>query len=120
MGLKAHVGFSIPQTSDVQLKIISHFSGLGYRLVEQRPAKWVFQRGSKLASLFRFDIRAYAATLAVETGLGQNDETWVSCDWEVWSLMAVATGADVATLEAEGRQLESVLRRQAGEDGVKR
>ena len=33
MGLKAHVGFSIPRTSDVQLKVISHFSTLGYHLI---------------------------------------------------------------------------------------
>jgi hypothetical protein len=120
MGLKAHIGFSIPETSDVELKIISHFSALGYRVVEQQHLKWVFQRGGKLASLFRFDIRAYATTLVVETGPSQSGETWISCDWEVWLLMAVATGADIGTLEAEGRQLESVLRRQVGEGGVRR
>lgn len=120
MGLRAHIGFSIPKRTDVQLKIIFHFSALGYHLTNQESSKWVFRRGSRLASLFRFDVRAYAVTLTVETGDSQRDETWVSCNWEVWAPMAVATGADIGTIEAEGRQLESVLRRRTGEEEVQR
>jgi hypothetical protein len=41
--------------------------------------------------------------------------TWVSCDWEVWTFASITTGADIATLEAEGRQLESVLKQAVGE-----
>jgi len=113
MGLKAHIGFSLPETADAGIRIISHFSGLGYRLAEHHDTKWTFHRGSKISSLFRFDIRAYSTVLTVCASPSKLNQTWVSCDWDVWSCMAILTGADVATLEAEGRELESVLRSES-------
>ena len=113
MAIKAHVGFSLPGQPDVGRAIIEHFSGLGYQLAQEHPGEWVFRRGSKLAALWRFDIRAYATTLRVQAASESPGGTWVSCDWEVWTFMSLTTGADTATLEAQGRQLESVLRRRA-------
>ena len=46
----------------------------------------------------------------MRTAPESNGDTRVSCDWDVWTFMTLATGADIATLEAEGRQLELVLR----------
>jgi hypothetical protein len=113
MAIKAHVGFSLPGNRDFGGSIAKHFSSLGYRLVEQAPNEWVFRRGNKLAALWRFNIRAYHTTLRVRAAPEPNGDTRVSCDWEVWTFMNLTTGADVSTLEAEGRQLESVLRERA-------
>ncbi len=113
MALKAHVGFSIPAHKNVGQRVVSHFSSLGYRLVDESNNQWIFQRGNKLAALWRFDVRAYATTLTVRATAQETGEMWVSCDWEVWTFMTLATGADIATLEAEGHQLESVLREAA-------
>lgn len=110
MALKAHVGFAIPGDKDITSRTLSHFSGLGYRLTEEQLNEWVFQRGNKLSALWRFDIRAYATKLTVRSATQQEGGRWVSCDWEVYTIMNVTTGGDVGTLEAEGRQLESVLR----------
>lgn len=113
MAIKAHVGFSLPGNRDIGGLIAEHFSRLGYRLAEKLPNEWVFRRGNKLAALWRFNIRAYATILRVRAAPESNGDTRVSCDWEVWTFMSFTTGADIATLEAEGRQLESVLRERA-------
>jgi len=113
MALKAHVGFSTPGISNVGPKIVSHFSKLGYRLVEEHPSEWRFSRGSKASALWRFDIRAYATELTVRTSADKSGSIWVSCDFNVWTFMNLLTGADVAQLEAEGRHLESSLRQGA-------
>jgi hypothetical protein len=110
MAIKAHVGFTIPATGNVTPYVSPHFLGLGYNLADEGDGLWVFRRGSKLAALWRFDIRAYSTVLTVRAAYQANGELWVSCNWEVWTFLSVATGADVATLEAEGHQLESVLR----------
>lgn len=110
MALKAHVGFSIPGDKNAASRIPSHFSGLGYRLTEEQPNEWVFQRGKKLSAWWRFDIRAYATKLTVRSDAQQDGGSWVSCDWEVYTVMNIMTGGDIRMLEAEGHQLESVLR----------
>lgn len=110
MALKVHVSFSVPTKENLGQRIVNHFSSLGHHLVDQSPGTWKFHRGSKSAALWRFNIRSYETILAVQTGILPNGETWVSCDFEVWTFLTIATGADVATLEAEGRQLESVIR----------
>jgi hypothetical protein len=110
MALKAHVGFEIQGTKDVGPRVINQFSQLGYRAIEETPNKWIFKRGNKLLSLWRFDIRAYYTTLTVRTSSQENGRIWIACDWDVWTCMAITTGGDVGTLEAEGRELESILR----------
>jgi len=110
MAFKAHVAFSIPACKNVGPRILSHLSKLGYRLIDENSDKWTFQRGNKLAAFWRFDIRAYAATLTVRAIAQETGGLWVACDWEVWTFMTIATGADISTLEAEGHQLEFVLR----------
>ncbi len=112
MAIKAHFGFSLPGKPAIARTVLNHFSSLGYTLEQERHQEWIFRRGSKLASLWRFDIRAYSTTLRVKAAPQSNGDTWVSCDWEVWTLMAIVTAGDIATLEAEGRQLESLLRQQ--------
>ena len=93
--------------------MVSHYSRLGYRLAQEHPNEWGFERGNKLATLWRFDIRALHTRLAVRSAPQQDGGTWVSCDWAVYTFMWIPTGAHVATLEAEGRQRESVLRGMA-------
>ena len=110
MALKAHVGFAIPKDKEVASRVLSHFSRLGYRLISEQPNEWVFQRGNKLSALWRFDVRAYATKLIIRSAEQQDGSTWVSCDWEVYTFMSLTTGGDVATLEAEGHELESVLK----------
>ena len=110
MALKAHVGFAIPDADDIGRKAAAHFERFGYQLIEQGPTEWVFQRGKKSAVLWRFDVRAYFTTLTVRAVRQKNGELWVSCDWEVFTLMSIVTAGDVQTLEAEGRELETVLR----------
>ena len=110
MALKAHVGFAIPDDRDIGSCVVSHFSRLGYHLIGERPNEWVFQRGNKISALWRFDIRAYHTTLTVRSAAQRDGGIFVSCDWEVHTFMVVTTGGDVAILEAEGRELESVLR----------
>lgn len=112
MAIKAHVGFSVPNAGKLRECVVSHFCRLGYRLVEDGTTGWVFHRGNKLATLWRFDIRAYDTTLRVHTTTEPGGSAWVSCDWDVYTLMTIATGSDTATLEAEGRELESALRHQ--------
>jgi len=112
MSIKTHVGFSVPSTGSLRECVVSHFCRLGYRLIEDGNNGWVFHRGSKLATLWRFDIRAYDTTVRVRATSEPSGATWVSCDWEVYTLMTITTGSDTATLEAEGRHLESVLRQQ--------
>ncbi len=110
MALTGHVGFAVPSSAEIGPRVIAHFAKLGYRLADDRPNEWVFQRGKKSATLWRFDIRAYFTTLTVRSAAQENGEIWIGCDWEVYTLMNFTTGADVATLEAEGHELESVLR----------
>lgn len=113
MALKAHTGFEVLSKGDITQALLGHFSDLGYRLTNQQPEQWIFQRGNKLAALWRFDIRAYATTLTVRSSIQQDGKRWVSCNWEVYTFMNLTTGGDVGTLEAEGRALESALREQA-------
>lgn len=113
MALKAHVGFELPNTKEVGPHVIAHFSRLGYRATEEGPNEWLFRRGNKLASFWRFDIRAYSTVLTVRASSQTNGGIWIACDWDVWTCMALTTGGDVGTLEAEGRELESILRSAA-------
>ena len=113
MALKAHTGFSVPETTNLEGRIADHFESLGYDLRQESSVEWVFHRGNKLSALWRFDIRAYDTTLTVRADRQTNGDTWVSCDWEVYTFMSITNGGDVATLEAEGRSLESALRRTA-------
>jgi hypothetical protein len=113
MALKAYVGFALPNIKDIRPCVASHFTRLGYRLIDERTNEWVFERGNKLSALWRFDIRAYHTQLKVRSVAQKEGGTWVSCDWEVYTFMSLTTGADVATLEAEGHELESALRGMA-------
>jgi len=113
MAIKAHVGFAIPATQNVGTRVLSHFSRLGYRLIDESNNAWTMRRGCKLATFWRFDIRTYATTLIIRATTQEAGGLWVACDWEVWTCGTVATGADIGTLEAEGHQLESAFREPA-------
>lgn len=90
--------------------IVDHFTNLGYKLVEVATGEWRFHRGKKSAAFWRFNIRAYATDLLVRASLQPDNSLWVSCDFEVWTFMSVIFEGDVATLAAEGNELESALR----------
>jgi len=110
MAFKHHVAFTIPKKDVNKRLVVDHFSRLGYRIVEDTEGAWRFHRGSKLAALWRFNIRAYSTDLAFRAKPQPNGKCWVSCDFEVWTFMTLMFRADVATLEAEARELESILR----------
>ncbi len=105
----AHVGFTVPDAGTIGPRVVSHFSLLGYRLVEERTDEWIFQRGTRMAALADFDIRRYHTTLTIRTGL-QPEGRWVSCGWAVTTYGAYISGKDIRTLETEGRELEAALR----------
>jgi hypothetical protein len=113
MSLKTHVGFPVGTRNDIGSMVLTHFSELGYRATHSRPSQWVFHRGNKLAAFWRFDIRAYATTLTVSAFAQQDGTQWLGCDWDLYTCGNLTTGGDVATLEAEGRSLETLLKRQA-------
>ena len=113
MSVKSHVGFPIAAQGDIGSKVLFHFSELGYRLAHSSPTQLVFHRGSKLAALWRFDIRAYATTLTVCVHPQQDGTQWLGCDWYVKTYGNLTTGGDIATLEAEGRSLETILKGRA-------
>jgi hypothetical protein len=113
MALKHHVAFTVPLERDVSRLIVDHFCDLGYRLVDEADGAWRFQRGNKLSVLWRFDIRAYDTDLLVRTDIQPDGQTWVSCDFEVWTFLTIVIQADIVTLDAEARELESVLRHAA-------
>ena len=108
MSFKHHVAFKI-QLREIPEVVVEHFLDLGYRLVESDTNRWVFHRGSKLAALWRMDIRAYSTELRVRLKPLADGKTRVSCDFEVWTFMTIILGGDIATLEAEARELESML-----------
>jgi hypothetical protein len=121
MALKHHVGFRVPGRTVAEKDVIDHFLRLGYALVDEAPGEWTFRRGTKLAALWRFDIRAYATELVVRAeGLRDGSSSWVSCDFEVWTFLTLITSGDVATLEAEARELESILWRHAEPEAAPR
>jgi hypothetical protein len=109
MSLKQHVGFNIPERAGIGHAVLGHFGSLGYRLVLESPDSWVFERGSKCATFWRFDIRAYATKVVVRVAREAEASLWVSCDFDVWLFAAITTAGDAAVLEAEGRELESKL-----------
>ena len=118
MALKHHVAFSIPVRTIDDGDVVHHFRRLGYTLVDDAPGEWRFRRGTKLAALWRFDIRAYATDLVVRSTRQPDGSSWVSCDFEVWTFMNLILAADISTLEAEVRELESILRQHTKQDAA--
>jgi hypothetical protein len=113
MALKHHVTFVARGRMIPEACVFDHFYRLGYALVAGKPGEWRFHRGTKLAALWRFDIRAYATDLVVRLQARPDGNSWVSCDFEVWTFMTLITSSDIATLEAEARELESILHHHA-------
>lgn len=111
MAITAHVSFPVQEDRGLDANIAAHFARFGYRLAEKSPNEWVFRRGSKLASLWRCDIRSFATTLRVRSVSESGGDTRVSCDWEVWTFGTPKKEIDSTLLEAEGRELKSLLRR---------
>ncbi|MFG0331851.1 MAG: protein kinase, partial [Maioricimonas sp. JB049] len=99
-----------PRLADL---VESHFAELGYQLVEERPAGWIFVRGRKLAAIYATDIRKYRTQLIVRAmPLGEN-RVRVSCNWFVSLYGAITGRKDVSVLEAEGRELEALINESA-------
>ena len=112
MALKHYVSFTVLGSAIDGRHVIEHFRRLGFELVEDSANEWRFHRGSKLSFLWRFDIRAYSTDLVVRCGRESETRVCVSCDFEVWTFMNFITQGDIALLEAEARELQSVLRQQ--------
>src|SRR5437879_354255 len=111
MALQHHVEFTVPHQGDVASLVVDHFLDRGFELIDERPGKWRFRRGSKFAWFWRHDIRAYATELIVRALAQPSGATWVSCDFDVaTTALNFVTRRDVATLDAEARELETLLR----------
>src|SRR5688572_14367167 len=107
MALRHHVAFYAPRVSDTD--VVQHFERLGYRTTSRADGLWQFHRGTKSAAFWRFDIRAYDTKLVVRAKPQAEGAVHVSCDFEIWTFMSLIFAGDIATLEAEGRALESAL-----------
>ena len=106
------VAFSVRDLAAPGQAVIDYFTSLGYSGgADELPDQWRFHRGSKSAAWFRFDIRAYETDLVVRVGPLIDGIRGVSCGFTVWTLLNVNFSGDIAALEAEGRGLESLLRR---------
>ncbi len=106
------IRFSIPADQEIGPQVDFHFSGLGYRLVEQKPSKWVFQRGRSSgvwSGLCGTDIRAIHTTLTVNSVPAHEGELLVNCVWAVRTTATWIEGRDIKTLQAEGYELQSLL-----------
>jgi hypothetical protein len=106
------IRFSIPADQEIGPQIDFHFSGLGYRLVDQKPNTWVFQRGRSSgvwAGLCGCDIRAIFTTLTVNSVPGKEGELLVNCVWAVRATATWIEGRDIKKLQAEGYELQSLL-----------
>jgi hypothetical protein len=105
--------FTAVADQDIGPQIVFHFSGLGYRLVDEQPNAWVFRRGKKSAgfwtSPFCTDVRTYYTTLTINTTPGNSGELLLSCVWAVRTWGAWFGGRDIRQLETEGRELELLL-----------
>ena len=102
------VRFTVPTVNDIGRQIVFHFSGLGYQLVDEQPAAWVFQRGSKWAG-WSTHIRALHTTLTVGTTEGQDGGLLLNCVWAVQAPGAWIGGRGIKKLQAEGHALQSLL-----------
>ncbi|MEW4527397.1 protein kinase [Maioricimonas sp. JC845] len=109
----ARVVLSVAPTHHLGSIIVAHFTELGYRLVEEQPTEWVFQRGRKSAALHATDIRRYFTQLNVRTMPLGPDRIRLSCSWFVWLFGAITVRRDAQVLEAEGRELESLINESA-------
>jgi serine/threonine protein kinase len=105
----ANVRFAIPDGEEIGPRVIFHFSGLGYQLIDEQPDVWVFERGQPMGGLWSMNIRDLHTKLTVRTMAGNADELLVSCDWSVRTLGAWASGGDIKKLKAEGQQLRPLL-----------
>ena len=61
----------------------------------------------------RLDIREYHTTLTVLTSFAREGWMWIHCVWSVRTMGAWISKKDIATLEAEGDELKSMLADEA-------
>jgi hypothetical protein len=106
----ARLGFNVARQDDLGALVRFHFAELGYRLVHEGPGEWVFERGKKSAAFLESNVRFYHTMLTVRCiALGDAGQR-VSCTWVVATMGLAHIGRrDVAVLESEGRELESLL-----------
>ena len=100
----AHVSFLVPAGTQVGSYVESHFSMLGYQLLEQTPGKWIFERGSRFGHM-GVDLRKCLTTLTVQTG-SHPEGMWLSCGWAV---EAYVSGGEIRKLEREAQELARLL-----------
>jgi len=106
----ASVRFSIPDEIEIGPQVVFHFTDFGYRLVEERPNEWIFQRGNKWTGLWLTEIRNCHTTLTVRSVTQPGGGLRVSCSWVVKIYGGFVSSGSIAELEAEGHELEALLR----------
>jgi len=91
----------LPRTSDLEEKLVAHFEARKFRLVHSADGLWEFRRGHKMATIYRFDIRAYATTLQVRSEPSEAGKALVRFHYDVFTLLTVPIREDVVRLEAD-------------------
>ncbi len=109
----ARLRFAAANRKELGPQIVAHFESHGYRLERQTSGQWVFVRGAKFAGAYSTDIREYHTTLTVLTSFAREGWMWIHCVWSVRTMGAWIGKKDIATLEAEGDELKSMLADEA-------
>lgn len=108
----ATLRFALPTEIEITDQVEFHFTGLGYRLVEQTGNTWTFQRGKSSglwAGLCGWDLASILTVLKVNCLTVSDDQQLVNCVWAVQSTSTWIERRDVKRLETEGDQLRSLL-----------
>ncbi len=113
----ARLRFLTDASREIDRHVVSHFESHGYRLKQEKPDAWTFQRGSRYAGIFESDIRAFDTTLTVRATMTPSDQKWITCLWEVRTFGAIFTKRDVRQLESEGQELEQMLASESSATG---
>ncbi len=104
-----NIRFLADESCDVGQQANFHFLALGYRLIEQGPGRWTFERGSWLAGLWATNIRDLYTRLTVQIIPAPEQKQWVSCDWSVKTWQSIITRWDIRKLDEEGEGFRLLL-----------
>lgn len=98
--------------ADIEIAAERFFPALGYRVRMAAPARAiVFERGRRLASLYRSSLRACAAEVAIDAVEGAGTPTAVQVRHRVTTFGRLIVGEDATLLDTESRAFERFLER---------
>lgn len=111
--VRVHVRLSDQPAEGLGASIAAHFYMRGYRMVDESPEQWVFQRGEKSTFSWKFDIRRHPLRLTVRAATQENGKIQIDCDWDVERWGGISTESDAEILDEEGYELAATLRKYA-------